>query len=96
MQLKPTRLELKRELSDYVVTRYYRAPELILAMKDYGSAIDLWSTGCILGELLGMIKENISNYLNRKPLFPGRSCYPFSPDKKPERYERGFPKSTTD
>mmetsp|Transcript_17261 Transcript_17261/g.26952 ORF Transcript_17261/g.26952 Transcript_17261/m.26952 type:complete len:506 (+) Transcript_17261:377-1894(+) len=48
------------ELTTYVVTRWYRAPELILACDDYSSAIDMWSVGCIFAELLA-----------RKPLFPG-------------------------
>ena len=46
----------------YVVTRWYRAPELLLGSKTYGPAIDMWSAGCILGELLW-----------RRPLFPGRN-----------------------
>jgi len=45
----------------YVVTRWYRAPELLLGKKDYDKTIDIWSVGCILSELLG-----------RKPLFPGK------------------------
>jgi len=44
----------------YVVSRYYRAPELILACNDYGTSIDIWATGCIIFELL-----------TRTPLFPG-------------------------
>lgn len=44
----------------YVVTRWYRAPELLLSCTNYTSAIDMWSVGCIFAELLG-----------RKPLFPG-------------------------
>lgn len=43
-----------------MVTRWYRAPELILACGHYSSAIDVWSTGCIFAELL-----------MRKPLFAG-------------------------
>ena len=39
-------------LSDYVVTRWYRAPELLLASHDYTPAVDLWSVGCIMAELL--------------------------------------------
>jgi len=45
----------------YVVTRWYRAPELLLGKKDYDKTIDMWAVGCILAELLG-----------RKPLFPGK------------------------
>lgn len=48
------------ELTDYVVTRWYRPPELLL-MCNYSAAIDIWSCACILGEMV-----------NRKALFPGR------------------------
>ncbi|KMQ85330.1 mitogen-activated protein kinase 15-like protein, partial [Lasius niger] len=49
-------------LTDYVATRWYRAPEILIASKRYTRGIDMWSLGCILGEmLLG------------KPLFPGSS-----------------------
>ena len=49
------------EYTEYVVTRWYRAPELLLTCSEYTAAIDVWSVGCILAELLG-----------RKPLFPGK------------------------
>ena len=49
--------------------------------KDYGYAIDMWSAGCVFAELQGLRKENIKHYLDRKPLFPGGSCYPLSPAK---------------
>jgi serine/threonine protein kinase len=39
-------------LTEHVVTREYRAPEVMLLPKHYTSAIDIWSIGCILGELL--------------------------------------------
>jgi len=45
----------------YVITRWYRAPEVILCPSDYSKAVDIWSVGCIFSELLG-----------RHPLFPGR------------------------
>lgn len=48
-------------MTEYVVTRWYRAPELLLSCDTYGPAIDIWSVGCILGELLG-----------RRPMFPGK------------------------
>ena len=48
-------------MTEYVVTRWYRAPELLLSCAEYTVAIDVWSCGCILAELLG-----------RKPLFPGK------------------------
>jgi len=49
-------------LTDYVATRWYRAPEILLGSTDYTKGVDLWSVGCILGELLG-----------GKPMFPGTS-----------------------
>jgi serine/threonine protein kinase len=77
--------DTNKDLTEYVVTRWYRAPEImlscqvlfllafvfgtsdafteemsILSPKDYKSAIDVWSVGCIFAEMLG-----------RKPLFPG-------------------------
>ncbi|XP_062835886.1 mitogen-activated protein kinase 15 isoform X3 [Anolis carolinensis] len=49
-------------LTEYVATRWYRAPEILLASHSYTKGVDMWSIGCILGEmLLG------------KPLFPGSS-----------------------
>jgi len=48
------------ELTEYVVTRWYRAPEVMCSCQEYDSKIDVWSIGCILAELHG-----------RKPLFPG-------------------------
>ncbi|CAK0910174.1 unnamed protein product [Prorocentrum cordatum] len=64
----------------HVVTRWYRAPELILLQKDYTEAIDVWSVGCIYAELLGTLEG--SHYMDRGPLFPGSSCFPLSPDNK--------------
>lgn len=52
--------EENMDLTEYVVTRWYRAPEIMLSTREYTKAIDIWSTGCIFAELLG-----------RKPLFPG-------------------------
>jgi mitogen-activated protein kinase 1/3 len=49
------------EKTTYVVTRWYRAPEVILKAAQYTKAIDIWSIGCIFAELLG-----------RTPLFPGQ------------------------
>ena len=49
-------------LSDYVATRWYRAPEILLGSPRYDFSVDMWALGCIVAEL----------YLN-KPLFPGSS-----------------------
>ncbi|KAI8904311.1 kinase-like domain-containing protein [Gorgonomyces haynaldii] len=48
-------------MTEYVATRWYRAPEIMLAFRNYTKAIDMWSIGCIFAELLGS-----------KPLFKGR------------------------
>lgn len=73
---KPSR----RHLTGHVVTRWYRAPELILLQENYTTAIDLWSVGCIYAELLGMLDG--TRMEDRGPLFPGSSCFPLSPDNK--------------
>jgi serine/threonine protein kinase len=52
-----------RHLSEYVATRWYRPPEVILTPGVYGTAIDVWAAGCILAELL-----------NGRPLFPGKDA----------------------
>jgi serine/threonine protein kinase len=36
-----------------VVTQYYRAPEILMGARHYSAAVDVWSVGCIFGELLG-------------------------------------------
>ncbi|EFO27220.2 cmgc/cdk/pitslre protein kinase [Loa loa] len=59
---------LSREFGDplkpytpIVVTLWYRAPELLLGVKEYSTAVDMWSCGCIFAE-----------FLKLKPLFPGK------------------------
>lgn len=48
-------------MTEYVATRWYRAPEIMLSFQNYTTAIDIWSVGCILAELLG-----------GRPIFKGR------------------------
>ena len=43
---------LPSQLTKHVVTRWYRAPELMLLASEYSGAIDVWSMGCIFAELL--------------------------------------------
>jgi mitogen-activated protein kinase 1/3 len=93
---KDQRKNMKRELTGHVVTRWYRAPEIILLEKDYGPAIDVWSIGCIFAELLSMMKTNSSTFIDRKPLFPGKSCFPLSPAKDMSEQRNGFPFNTND
>lgn len=40
------------QLTEYVVTRYYRAPEIMLSSHEYTKAVDMWSLGCTFAELL--------------------------------------------
>lgn len=40
-------------MTEYVVTRWYRAPELLLSCSEYTTSIDVWSVGCIFAELIG-------------------------------------------
>lgn len=69
---------------------------MILLEKDYTSAIDIWSVGCIFAELLNMIKENAPTFLDRAPLFPGTSCFPLSPARANTTKKNGFPHSNSD
>ncbi|XP_023340935.1 cyclin-dependent kinase 7-like [Eurytemora carolleeae] len=41
-----------RQYTHVVVTRWYRAPELLFGAKNYGTGVDIWAVGCILAELL--------------------------------------------
>ncbi|KAL8272907.1 hypothetical protein Esti_003161 [Eimeria stiedai] len=52
------------EMTDYVVTRWYRPPELLIFPFHYSKPVDIWSIGCIMAELLG-----------RKALFAGKDQY---------------------
>ncbi|KNE62993.1 CMGC/MAPK/P38 protein kinase [Allomyces macrogynus ATCC 38327] len=49
------------QMTGYVSTRYYRAPEIMLTWQKYDNAVDIWSVGCIFAEML-----------TGKPLFPGK------------------------
>jgi len=50
------------KLTDYVATRWYRAPELLISQGEYGPEVDYWAIGCIMGELV-----------DGNPLFPGEN-----------------------
>ena len=50
--------------TEYVSTRWYRAPELLVESKKYDKSVDIWALGCIVPELI-----------SGKPLFPGTSNY---------------------
>ncbi|PWV06109.1 putative mitogen activated protein kinase [Trypanosoma cruzi] len=80
-------LSSKGKYTDYVATRWYRAPELLVGDVFYGKAVDIWAIGCIFSELS-----------DGQPLFPGdsdldqlalimRSCGPV-PDRMVDIFER--------
>ena len=48
--------------TQYISTRWYRAPQLIVEMKRYSTPVDIFALGCVMAELY-----------NKKPLFPGKS-----------------------
>ncbi|ETN22871.1 CMGC/CDKL protein kinase [Phytophthora nicotianae INRA-310] len=50
------------DLTEYVATRWYRAPELLLGDTKYSRSVDIWAIGCIMGELI-----------EGQPMFPGES-----------------------
>lgn len=51
-------------MTEYVATRWYRAPEIMLTFQEYTTAMDIWSVGCILAEMVC-----------GKPLFPGKDYH---------------------
>lgn len=50
------------EYTDYVATRWYRAPELLVGDTQYGPAVDVWAIGCVFAELI-----------SGQALWPGKS-----------------------
>ena len=71
-------------MTKHVVTRWYRAPELPLYNDGrYTVAIDMWSIGCIMAEMLSMLDSGTPGHeKKRRALFPGGSCYPLSRGSK--------------
>ncbi|XP_063689512.1 cyclin-dependent kinase-like 4 isoform X6 [Bolinopsis microptera] len=52
----------EEEYTDYVATRWYRAPELLVGDTQYGPPVDVWAVGCVFSELL-----------TGQPLWPGKT-----------------------
>jgi cyclin-dependent kinase-like len=50
------------KMTEYVATRWYRSPELLLGYTSYGPDVDLWAIGCMMAEMS-----------DKEPLFPGDS-----------------------
>jgi len=55
-------VEEEEFMTEYVVTRWYRAPEILLGSRDYKKSVDMWSVGCVFAEMLA-----------RRALFPGEN-----------------------
>lgn len=55
-------VQKQEDLTEYVVTRFYRAPEIMLSSHSYSNSVDVWSIGCTLGEII-----------TGKVLFPGEN-----------------------
>lgn len=49
-------------MTDYIATRWYRAPELLMGSREYSKEVDMWALGCMIGEMF-----------NGKAMFPGNS-----------------------
>lgn len=79
-----------RALTEHVGSRWYRAPELILMDKNYDFAVDLWSVGCILDEMIycsepyakKVSPQNLGKFIKLRASFRGTSCFPLSPCAK--------------
>ena len=69
-----------QELTDYVATRWYRAPELLLGSTVYNNSVDIWAIVCIMGELV-----------DGQPLFPVRRHCPRLAVSQPHYHARAAP-----
>lgn len=71
----------KRSMTTHVASRWYRAPELIVDKQDYDFQVDMWSLGCILGELISFSEPYRTRNSIKAGLaiFKGNSCFPMSP-----------------
>lgn len=58
-------VRIYKTLTKHVVTRWYRAPEVILMSEYYSYGVDIWSLGCIFAELLNMMKDNVPDHRDR-------------------------------
>ena len=60
--LKENKKKAPITMTDYVATRWYRPPEILLGASNYSFSVDIWAFGCVLAEI----------YMNQ-PIFPGTS-----------------------
>ena len=70
-----------RNMSQSVMTRWYRAPEVII-LENYDSKVDIWSVGCLFAEAMRCSipqEKKKTADVKQRFLFTGNSCYPISP-----------------
>lgn len=75
------------DMSQHMVARWYRPPEIILSSNIYSEKLDIWSVGCVMAELAYVWRrsENGKNEGGDRYLFKGSSCYPLSPKPSSEK-----------
>ena len=66
------------EFTDYVATRWYRAPELLVGDTQYGPKVDVWAIGCVFVELVKVsIQNGLENPVNIGTIYPLNQSYKF-------------------
>ena len=68
-------------MTGHVMSRWYRAPEVIVQEPEYGYPVDIWSVGVILGEMLRVTDAYKKDpfFRDNRFMFKGYSCFPMSP-----------------
>ena len=75
-------LQVPRELTAVVMSRWYRPPEVIVTHADYGKPADIWSMGVVLSELMKcstVYSKSPEFNPSKRHLFKGKACFPLSP-----------------
>jgi mitogen-activated protein kinase 1/3 len=83
--LKSRKSTEKRDRTCCVMTRWYRAPEVMLTYEQYGKAADIWSIGIIISELMACssaYSKNSDFSTKSRFMFKGKCSFPISPNKE--------------
>lgn len=91
-------LDNEEGLTEYVVTRYYRAPEVMLSSHEYAKPLDIWSVGCTFAELVtGTILFSGENYIKQIKLIfeklgkPSEENMKFITNQNAKKYIQSLP-----